>query len=91
MLKVASDLSWTLFFYNQRVEVDSCSVLASTQSVLRSPANLTNHMSVVSDSGVCVGNPDNRIRPLLARRQGVFMDYVVYIIHDESLQRFTEA
>jgi len=35
-LKVVSDFSWTLFFYNQRVEVDSCSVLASNQSVLRS-------------------------------------------------------
>jgi len=73
-LKVASDLSWTLFFYNQRVEVDSCSVLASTQSVLRSPADLTNLMAVVSDSCLCVGNPDDRFRPLLTRRQGVFMD-----------------
>ena len=73
-LKVVSDFSWTLFCYNQRVEVDSCSVLASTQSVLRSPADLTNLMALVSDSCLCVGNPYDRFHPLLTRRQGVFMD-----------------
>jgi len=31
-------------------------------------------MAVVSDSCLCVGNPDDRFRPLLTRRQGVFMD-----------------
>ena len=73
-LKVAKDLSWTLFFYNQRIEADSSSALTSTRSVLRSPADLTGLMTIVSDSSLCVGNPDDRFRPLLSRRQGVFMD-----------------
>ena len=82
-LKVADDLSWTLFFYNQRIEADSCPALASTQSVICSLAQLSDLLAVVSDSCLCVGNPDDRFRPLLTRRQGVFMDQHGKELHNQ--------
>ena len=40
-LKIAKDFTWTLFFSNQRIEADCCSALASTEQLLRSPADVT--------------------------------------------------
>ena len=73
-LKVAKDFTWTLFFSNQRIEADRCLTLASTEQLLRSPADVTEITAAIDGSCLCVGNPDDKFRPLLGQRQGVFMD-----------------
>ena len=73
-LKIAKDLSWTLFFFSQRIKADQCSTLVSTQLLLGSSVDVTNLVAAISGSCICVGNPDDKFRPLLTKRQGVFMD-----------------
>ena len=73
-LKIAIDFTWTLFFFDQRIETGRCPTLASKQPLLRSPANVADLTATIDGSCLCVGNPDDRFRPLLARRQGVFTD-----------------
>ena len=72
-LKIATDFTWTLFFSNRRIETDRCPTLSSKEPLLRSPANVADLTAAIDGSCLCVGNPDDRFRPLLARR-GVFMD-----------------
>ena len=72
-LKIATDFTWTLFFSNQRIKTNCCLTLASKEPLLRSPANVADLTAAIDGSYLCVGNPDDRFRPLLARH-GVFMD-----------------
>lgn len=72
-LKIATDFTWILLFSNQRIETDRCPTLASKEPLLRSPANVADLTAAIDGSCLCVDNPDDRFRPLLACH-GVFMD-----------------
>ena len=66
---IEANLSWKLYFFKQRVEIDRCPTLASTSHTMKSPNDIVDVISVIESSQVCVGNPDEKFLPLLKRHQ----------------------
>ena len=73
-LVIDTNLSWKLYFFKQRVEIDRCPTFATTSTTMKSPTDIMNVLSVIETSQVCVGNPDEKFLPLLKHRQGLLLN-----------------
>ncbi len=73
-LVVEANLAWKVYFHDQRLEVDHCPTLAGMPPTVRSPADVANLLSVVDNSQVCIGNPDEKFLPIVQRHQGQLLD-----------------
>ena len=65
-IKITEELTWTLFFHEQRIESGVCDMLSSVPLTLASPADVVNLSAAINRSQTCIGNPDDRFLPLLS-------------------------
>ena len=72
---IDANLSWKLYFFKQRVEIDRCPTFASTSHTMKLPNDIANVISVIETSQVCVGNPDEKFLPLLKRHQQLLLNH----------------
>ena len=68
-LTVCSDRLWSLFVYNQPVNVEKCSALKSMPSTLDTK-HLQRLINLVDSLKICAGHPDDHLVSMCRNRKG---------------------
>ena len=73
-IQVDQHLKWTLTVFNNRIEIDQCSLLAVFPSKLTNVDDVVALLQKIDGGKVCAGNPDQHFICLTDQQGGVLLD-----------------
>ena len=74
VLKIEADLSWSIYFYQHRINVSANQVLEALSQRITSAADVRCVILTQEQYVICEGNPDDKFLPLATSRKDTFKD-----------------